>query len=159
MKTTKAASLLLCFILLFTLVSCKKEEKEERPFIEDIIQNATAVYINGNQANTLEASYGAFQGKQGDYIEFRFSAPQKIDTVSITEKTATVRQFNIYATIDGKETLIYTGKHILQENIQFEPVNVTTLKVEIVNTQIGNDNFIIQGITAYNLTEVKNNVN
>lgn len=154
MKMTKAPALLLCLVLLFSFSSCKNKNKDEKPFIEDIVQNASAVYINGKQTDTLEASYGAFEGKQGDYIEFRFANPQKINTVLITEKTATVRQFNIFATIDGKETLIYTGKHILQENIQFEAVDATALKIQIVNTQIGNNNFIIQGINAYNLTEV-----
>ena len=158
MKTIKIISLLTCFVLLFTLAACDSKENEDKVTIDNVLQNAVSVHINGAEVNTVEASYGAFEGKQGDYIEFRFAGPQKIDTVFITEKTATVRQFNIYATIDDKETLIYTGKHILAENIKFEPVNATALKVEIVNTEIGNDNFVIQNISAYDLTEVQFNV-
>lgn len=117
--------------------------------VSDIITAATEVYVNGVLTDTVEARMGAFQGKQGDYIEFKFSEPWMFNTVFINEKTATIRQYNIYAEIDGKYTLVHTGKNVLQENIIVDPVMVTGFKLEIVNTEIGNDNFVIQGISAY----------
>lgn len=117
--------------------------------VSDIITAADEVYINGTLTDTVEARTGAFQGKQGDYIEFRFDEPWMFNTVFINEKTATIRQYNIYAEIDGKYTLVHTGKNVLQENIVVEPVMVTGFKLEIVNTAIGDDNFVIQGISAY----------
>ena len=149
MKRIKLFPLLLCFVVLISFSACKEEE--EAPRITDIIQEANSVYINDKKVETVEASLGAFQGKQGDYIEFRFDAEKEINTFFITEKTTSVRQFNIYAEIDGKLTLIYTGKHIFQENIVVDTVTATAIRVEIVNTEIGNDKFIIQGINAYNI--------
>ena len=96
---------------------------------------------------------GAFQGGQGDYIEFRFKEPQTFNTVFINEKSTSVRQFNIYAEVDGRYKLIYTSKMILNENIAVEKTTATALKIEIVNTEIGNDSFTIQGINAYNIEE------
>ncbi len=151
MKRIKILCLLVAIVLLVTAFSaCGKVDENK---ITDIIHEAELVYVNGVANSTVEASMGAFQGKQGDYIEFRFAEPQTFNTVFITEKTATVRQFNIYAEIDGKYTLVYTGKVILQENITIDTVTADALKLEIVNTQIGNDNFIIQSISAYNIVE------
>ena len=96
---------------------------------------------------------GAFQGKQGDYIEFRFDEEQTFNTIFINEKSASVRQYNIFAEIDGEFKLIYTDKLIINENIAVEETTATALKIEIVNTEIGNDNFIIQGISAYNIEQ------
>lgn len=124
--------------------------------ITDIITAADSILINGEQTHTVEAEMGAFQGKQGDYIEFRFSQPQEFNTVFINEKTASVMQFNIFAEVDGKFELIYTGKQILNENISLETTCATALKVQIVNTKIGNDGFKIQGISAYNLESEEN---
>ena len=152
MKRIKLIALLLTLTLVASLLcGCSGNEKKNR--VTDIIQEAAVVSINGVESDTVEARMGAFQGKQGDYIEFRFSEPQTFNTIFITEKTATVRQFNIYAEIDSKYTLVYTGKHILQENIKIEAVTATAFKLEIVNTQIGNDNFIIQNVSAYNIFE------
>lgn len=121
--------------------------------VSDIITAADAIYINGTLTDTVEARMGAFQGKQGDYIEFHFDEPWLFNTVFINEKTATIRQFNIYAEIDGQFTLVYTGKNVVQEEIIIEPVMVTGFKLEIVNTAIGDDNFIIQGISAYYISK------
>ena len=139
---------MLCVInLLFgTFSGCNGSSDEG---VSDIITAADEVYINGTLTDTVEARTGAFQGKQGDYIEFRFDEPWMFNTVFINEKTATIRQYNIYAEIDGKYTLVHTGKNVLQENIVVEPVMVTGFKLEIVNTAIGDDNFVIQGISAY----------
>ncbi len=139
---------LLCVInLLFgTFSGCNGSSDEG---VSDIITAADEVYINGTLTDTVEARTGAFQGKQGDYIEFRFNEPWMFNTVFINEKTATIRQYNIYAEIDGKYTLVHTGKNVLQENIIVDPVMVTGFKLEIVNTAIGDDNFVIQGISAY----------
>ncbi len=119
--------------------------------VEDIIATAETVLINGKEVDTVEASMGAFQGKQGDYIEFRFPEEQTFNTVFINEKSTSVRQFNIFAEVDGKFKLIYTDKLILNENIAVEETTATAIKIQIVNTEIGNDNFIIQGINAYNI--------
>ncbi len=148
MKTIKLFSLLIAVLMIFS--SCGKGSENR---VVDVIQEAAIVNINGTEQSTVEALLGAFEGKQGDYIEFRFAEPQTFNTVFITEKTATVRQFNIYAEIDGKETLIYTGKHIFQENIVLEEVTASAFKFEVVNTQIGNDHFVIQSISAYNITK------
>lgn len=121
--------------------------------IVDIISNAETVLINGEAVDTVEASMGAFQGKQGDYIEFRFSEEQTFNTVFINEKSASVRQYNIFAEVDGEFKLIYTDKLIINENIAVEETTATALKIQIVNTEIGNDNFIIQGISAYNIEQ------
>ena len=42
---------------------------------------------------------------------------------------------------------------ILNENIAVEKTTATALKIEIVNTEIGNDSFTIQGINAYNIED------
>lgn len=148
MKTLKISALLMAVLMFFC--SCTKGNESK---VVDVIQEAAIVSINGTEQSTVEAFLGAFEGKQGDYIEFRFPEPQTFNTVFITEKTATIRQFNIYAEIDGKETLIHTGKHILQDNIVFDEVTASAFKFEVVNTQIGNDHFVIQGISAYNITK------
>ncbi len=121
--------------------------------IIDIVNTAETVLINGEKIDTVEASMGAFQGKQGDYIEFRFPKEQTFNTVFINEKSTTVRQYNIYAEVDGKFKLIYTDKLIVNDNIAVEKTTATALKIQIVNTEIGNDNFIIQGISAYNIEQ------
>lgn len=121
--------------------------------VEDIITTAESVLINGEDVDTVEASMGAFQGKQGDYIEFRFPEEQTFNTVFINEKSTSVRQFNIFAEVDGKFKLIYTDKLILNKNIAVEETTATAIKIQIVNTEIGNDNFTIQGISAYNIKE------
>ncbi len=143
---------LLCVasFLLITFSGCKSSSGNR---VTDIINTASEVYINGEFADTVEARMGAFQGKQGDYIEFRFAEPQCFNTIFINEKTATIRQYNIYAETDGKYKLVHTGKNIFQENIIIEPVVATAFKLEIVNTAIGDDNFIIQGVSAYDIQE------
>ncbi len=147
----KIIAFIICFATVFTLCGCNGSQKAER--ITDVITEAERVAINGKDADTVEAKMGAFQGKQGDYIEFFLSEPKEINTVFINEKTATIRQYNIFAEIDGKYTLVHTGKHVFSENIYFDTVTATAIKVQIVNTEIGNDNFIIQGINAYNLPQ------
>ncbi len=140
---------LFCLLLALCLfTSCGREK------ITDVVNNAEIVLINGKEVDTVEAAMGAFQGKQGDYIEFRFDEEQTFNTVFINEKSTSVRQYNIYAEVDGKFKLIYTNKLIVNENIPVETTTATALKIEIVNTEIGNDNFIIQGVSAYNI-EVK----
>lgn len=124
-----------------------------RDRILDVVTTAETVLINGEEVETVEASMGAFQGKQGDYIEFRFEEEQTFNTVFINEKSTSVRQYNIFAEVDGKFKLIYTDKLIVNENIKVEETTATALKIQIVNTEIGNDNFIIQGVSAYNIDE------
>lgn len=149
-KALKLTSVVLCFAVL-VLILCGCSQKREK--IVDVITTATSVYVCGEKNETVEASMGAFKGKQGDFIEFRFDEPQTFNTVFITEKTATVRQYNLYAEIDGEYQLIYTGKLIMAENVTFDTVTATAFKFTVVNTEIGNDEFIIQGINAYNITE------
>lgn len=146
-KIFKTLSIVLCLLILASSF-CSCGNKRER--IVDVISTASSVFINGEQNETVEASMGAFKGKQGDSIEFRFDEPQEFNTVFITEKTATVRQFNIFAEIDGEFQLIYTGKLITAENITFDTVTATAFKFTVVNTEIGSDEFVIQGISAYN---------
>ncbi len=136
------------FLLIICLFSSCGGEK-----IIDVVSTAEAVLINGEEVDTVEAAMGAFQGKQGDYIEFRFPEEQTFNTVFINEKTTTVRQFNIFAEVDGRFKLIYTSKLIVNDNIKIEQTTATALKIQIVNTEIGNDNFIIQGISAYNIEQ------
>lgn len=119
--------------------------------IVDVVNTAETVLINGEEVDTVEASMGAFQGKQGDYIEFRFPEEETFNTVFINEKSTSIRQYNIFAEVDGEFKLIYTDKLITNENIAVEETTATALKIQIVNTEIGNDNFIIQGINAYNI--------
>ena len=121
--------------------------------VVDIVSNAETVLINGETVDTVEASMGAFQGKQGDYIEFRFNEEQTFNIVFINEKSTSVRQYNIFAEVDGEFMLIYTDKLIINENIAVEETTATALKIQVVNTEIGNDNFIIQGISAYNIEQ------
>ena len=123
--------------------------------IVDVVSTAEVVLINGEAVDTVEASMGAFQGKQGDYIEFRFSEEQTFNTVFINEKSTSVRQYNIFAEVDGEFKLIYTDKLIINDNIAVEKTTATALKIQIVNTEIGNDNFTIQGISAYNIEETQ----
>lgn len=149
-KALNLTSVILCFAVL-VLILCGCSQKREK--IVDVITTATSVYVCGEKNETVEASMGAFKGKQGDSIEFRFDEPQTFNTVFITEKTATVRQYNLYAEIDGEYQLIYTGKLIMAENVTFDTVTATAFKFTVVNTEIGNDEFIIQGINAYNITE------
>lgn len=149
----KITGLLLCFITLFSLCACGSNDDTTR--IEDIITVAESVYINGEEVDTVEARMGAFEGKQGDYIEFRFDEEQTFNTVFINEKTATVRQYNIYAEVDGEYKLIHTGKHIFNENIPVDEVTATAIKFRVVNTEIGNDAFTVIGISAYNIQENK----
>ena len=149
-KALNLTSVILCFAVL-VLILCGCSQKREK--IVDVITTATSVYVCGEKNETVEASMGAFKGKQGDFIEFRFDEPQTFNTVFITEKTATVRQYNLYAEIDGEYQLIYTGKLIMAENVTFDTVTATAFKFTVVNTEIGNDEFIIQGINAYNITE------
>ena len=121
--------------------------------IVDVVSNAETVLINGEVVDTVEASMGAFQGKQGDYIEFRFPDKQTFNTVFINEKTTSIRQYNIFAEVDGEFKLIHTDKLILNENIAVEETTATAIKIQIVNTEIGNDNFIIQGVSAYKIEQ------
>ncbi len=144
-RLTSLIILMVCSVMLFT--ACGKESPKP---IKDIITNAQSVKINGDTVDTVEASMGAFQGKQGDSIEFIFSEEQTFNTVFINEKTTAVRQYNIYALVNGKYKLIHTGKHITIENITIEPITTTAVKLVIVNTEIGNDNFTIQGVSLYN---------
>ncbi len=138
-------SILSIFLIICLFSSCGSEK------IVDIVNNAETVLINGQEVDTVEASMGAFQGKQGDFIEFRFGEEQTFNTVFINEKTTSVRQYNIYAEVDGKYKLIHTDKLIFNENISVERTTATALKIEIVNTEIGNNNFTIQGVNAYNI--------
>ena len=121
--------------------------------IVDIVSTAETVIVKGEVVDTVEASMGAFEGKQGDYIEFRFDEEQTFNTVFINEKSTSVRQYNIFAEVDGEFKLIYTDKLIMNDNIAVEETTATALKIQIVNTEIGNDNFIIQGVSAYNIEQ------
>ena len=152
-KAFKLTSVVLCLTVL-TLCLCGCSQKREK--IVDVITMATSVYVCGEQVETVEASMGAFKGKQGDFIEFRFDEPQTFNTVFITEKTATVRQYNLFAEIDGEIQEIYTGKLIMAENVTFDTVTATAFKFTVVKTEIGSNEFIIQGISAYNISESEN---
>ncbi len=153
----KILSALLSIAVLITLFSACGNTKKEK--ITDILRDANQVLINGEASNTVEASLGAFEGEQGAFIEFIFPEERTFNTIYIIEKTATVRQFNIYAEIEGKYKLIYTGKNILNENIVVDTVSATALKLEIINTQIGDNHFIIQGVSVYDIKEDISNVN
>ena len=144
------AALLAVLLALTALAGCSRGENGR---VTDVASAAQTVRINGVIADTVEAQSGAFEGKQGDTIEFEFAEPEEFNTVFIIEKTTTVRQFNIYAKVDGMYQLVYTGKRIVSENCVFDTVKATALKVEILNTEIGDDHFIIQGISAYKLGE------
>ena len=149
----KALFSIISLILIISLFSSCGGEK-----VVDVIGNAETVIVKGEVVDTVEASMGAFQGKQGDYIEFRFDEAQTFNTIFINEKSTSVRQYNIFAEVDGEFKLIHTDKLIINENIAVEETTATALKIQIVNTEIGNDNFIIQGVSAYNI-EVANNGN
>ena len=139
---------LLSLVLILSLFSSCGGER-----VEDIVATAETVIVNGEVVDTVEASMGAFEGKQGDYIIFRFDEERTFDTIFINEKTTSVRQYNVFAEIDGKFKLIYTNKLILNENIAVEETTATAIKIQIVNTEIGNDHFVIQGVSAYNIEE------
>lgn len=147
----KALALILCIIIPLGLCACGNNANEAK--ITDVVAQAQSVAINGKATDTVEARLGAFQGKQGDYIEFFLNEPTEFNTLFIAEKTATIRQYNIFAKVDGKYQLIHTGKNILNDNIYFDAITATAIKVQIVNTEIGNDNFVIQGISAYNIPQ------
>lgn len=140
-------------ITIISLCSCGKGNEER---IEDIITLAESVEINGKRVDTVEAKMGAFQGKQGDYIEFFFSEEQTFNTIFITEKTTSIRQFNVYADVNGDYKLIHTGNHVFNNEIAVEETTTTAIKIHILNTEIGNDNFAVTGISAYKLEEDKN---
>lgn len=139
---------LLSLVLILSLFSSCGGER-----VEDIVATAETVIVNGEVVDTVEASMGAFEGKQGDYIIFRFDEERTFDTIFINEKTTSVRQYNVFAEIDGRFKLIYTNKLILNENIAVEETTATAIKIQIVNTEIGNDHFVIQGVSAYNIEE------
>ncbi len=125
--------------------SCSKGNAE--------IAESEKVFINGKEADTVEASLGAFEGKQGDYIEFIFKEPTDVNAVYIIEKTANIRQFNIFAKVGGKYRLVYTGKNVLTDNCRFNTVKAEAIKFSVVNTDIQNNNFIIHGISIYNIKD------
>lgn len=152
MKVTRITSLLLALICILSLCSCGEDDTER---VEDIITIADTVSINGEAVDTVEARMGAFEGSQGDYIEFKFTEAQTFNTVFINEKTTSIRQFNIYAEVDGQYMLIYTGKNVLNVEIPVEETTATAIKFEVVNTEIGNDVFTVIGISAYNIQENK----
>ena len=151
-KIIKASAVIaIISIICFVFSSCKESDNENA--IVDVITLASEVGINGKKTNTVEASMGAFKGSQGDYIEFFFNEPVTFDSFFINEKTTSIRQYNIYAMVGGKYELIHTGKHVTIENIALETVTATAIKFVVVNTEIGNDEFIIQGISAYNTNQ------
>lgn len=145
-KRFKAVSLLTVIVITLTVFSACGKKREPT-----IAQSIETVYINGKEVNTVESLAGAFSGVQGDTIEFRFEKPQTLNTLYIMEKTATVKQFNIYAEIDGNFTLVYTGKEMFAQFCTFETVETTAIKVKIVNTDIQKNEFTIQGIDFYNI--------
>lgn len=149
-KMKRSICLVLCLILtICTLSSCRYNGG-----VTDVTTAEKTVYINGEEVDTVEASLGAFQGKMGDYIEFKFNEPQTFNTVFITEKTTTIRQFNIFILDEtGNYKLVYTGKNVFNEDITIDTVTTTAVKVTIVNTQIDKDEFIVQGINIYNLEQ------
>lgn len=149
----KAIKLISPFIILALLLSVFSACGSDKNKITEVISAASSVKINGEAVDNVEARMGAFQGKQGAYIEFFFDEEVTFDTFFINEKTTAVRQFNIYILEGDKYKLIHTGKSITIENIVLEPVTTTAIKVVIVNTEIGND-FIIQGISAYNTENI-----
>lgn len=145
MKNTKRyISLLMCLIMTFSAFSSCRQK------VYNALDGATVI-INGEEVNTVEASMGAYEGKQGDSIEFIFDEPKTINSVYVIEKTANIRQFNIYLMTDGKYKLVYTGKEVLQDYCKFNEETATALKFTVVNTDIKNNSFIIQGISAYRL--------
>ncbi len=147
----KTLSVLLIIALCAGLFGSCSNNTENK--IIDVVSTAKEVRINGEISSTVEAQMGAFTGVQGDYIEFFFTESREINTVYIIEKTATVRQFNIFAEIDGSYILIHTGKVITGEEITFDTVSATALKIQIFATQKDKNEFIIQGISAYNIVE------
>lgn len=154
MKNTvlKSISVILLFVFLFTVFTACRGKGT----VSDFAQTAQTVLINGKEATTVESRMGAFEGKQGDTVEFIFEEPKTINAVYIIEKTASVKQFNVYAEIDGEYKLIYTGKEIVAEYCTFEEVTATAVKIQIVNTDIGKDTFILQGISIYFLLNQSN---
>lgn len=152
MKATRIISLLLALVCILSLCGCGEDDADR---VEDIITIADSVSINGETVDTVEARMGAFEGSQGDYIEFKFSEAQTFNTVFVNEKTTSIRQFNIYAEVDGQYKLIYTGKNVFNNEIAVEETTATAIKFEVVNTEIGNDAFTVIGISAYNIQENK----
>ena len=152
MKATRIISLLLALVCILSLCGCGEDDTNR---VEDIITIADSVSINGETVDTVEARMGAFEGSQGDYIEFKFSEAQTFNTVFVNEKTTSIRQFNIYAEVDGQYKLIYTGKNVFNNEIAVEETTATAIKFEVVNTEIGNDAFTVIGISAYNIQENK----
>ena len=152
MKATRIISLLLALVCILSLCGCGEDDTNR---VEDIITIADSVSINGKSVDTVEARMGAFEGSQGDYIEFKFSEAQTFNTVFVNEKTTSIRQFNIYAEVDGQYKLIYTGKNVFNNEIPVEETTATAIKFEVVNTEIGNDAFTVIGISAYNIQENK----
>ncbi len=147
MKNIKIyVSLLLCFIMILSVFSACSTGDTETVSSEKVL-------INGKETNTVEASLGAFEGKQGDYIEFIFTEPTDVNAVYIIEKTANIRQFNIFAKIGGKYRLVYTGKNVLTDNCRFNTVKAEAIKFSVVNTDIQKTRFIIQGISIYNIKD------
>lgn len=119
--------------------------------VEDLVSSSTNVLINKKAVDTVEARMGAFSGKQGDTIEFRFAKASKLNTVYIVEKTAVITRYLLYAEVNGKFKLVYDGKQVFAQNITFDTVTATALKLEIMNTQPGAGDFTITGINAYYL--------
>ncbi|MGN0526545.1 MAG: hypothetical protein ACI4IF_03845 [Acutalibacteraceae bacterium] len=144
----------ICLVLCLILTVCTFSSCRYNGGVTDVTTAEKTVYINGEEVDTVEANLGAFQGKMGDYIEFKFNEPQTFNTVFITEKTTTIRQFNIFVLDEtGNYKLVYTGKNVFNENITIDTVTTTAVKVTIVNTQIDKDEFIVQGINIYNLEQ------
>ncbi len=140
----KSVALILAVSVIFLFSSCGSKSS-----VTDVVSNASSVNINGTDVTTVEARLGAFSGKSGDYIEFKFDEPQKINSIFINEKTAAVSQFNIYGNVDGELKMLYAGTKILTTDYLFDEVSVSTLRIEVASTSDGNDEFIIQGISAY----------
>lgn len=150
-KAFKSVSFLLLLVIILSLLASCGSGKGG---ITEVISLAESVKINGEAVDTVEARMGAFQGKQGDYIEFFFNEEITFDSFFINEKTTSVRQFNIYVLENDKYKLVHTGKSITIENIRFdESISTTAVKLVIVNTEIGEE-FIIQGVSAYDTSNV-----
>ena len=90
MKKTKIIAVVIALLTIATVFSGCRNKDEKK--IVNIIQNAESVYINETESTTVEAYMGAFEGSQGDFIEFKFTEPQTFNTVFIAEKTATVEK-------------------------------------------------------------------
>ena len=62
-------------------------------------------------------------------------------------------QIKIHEEYGGVIPEIAAREHLEAVNIAVEETTATALKIQIVNTEIGNDNFIIQGVSAYNIEQ------